>query len=630
MINRLSLGGKFRLLISCFAVGFLLFGTASFVTLQQVRVNGPRYQRIITGKDLLADILPPPAYILESYTAVLEALAAKKPEEVNQALEKGSGLRKSFEDRMTFWAESMPSPEMLKMLNEDCKPPALEFFGLRDGEFAADLRAGNREKAESLFNSKMRPLYEKHLAAILKLVSKAEGFAAAEEKEVGSLVVQAEVILFAALGGVILVVIFLSKTVSGSIINTLKRTAEVLDAVARGDFRQRLQHDVDDEIGHMASSVNEMVGSIRSVLLEEVVEWSVVAENQKKALQEKELARIQQKKAETLLSAVNSAVGGDLTQTVDVHGVDAIGQVGEGLGTLLEAFRNSIELFAQAIISVDAASQQLSSVSTEMSATAEETAGQSSSVSAAAEQVARNLQTVAAASEEMTASVSEIAKNASQAAKVATEAVKIAEATNLTIVKLGESSTEIGNVIKLITTIAQQTNLLALNATIEAARAGESGKGFAVVANEVKELAKATANAAEDISHKVETIQADTVGAVGAINQITDVINQINEIANVIALSVEEQTATTNEISHNVSEAAAGGSEIARNIEGVAVAADATAKGVAESQKSAVELSEMAGALKRLVDRFNYKLPAPPEHAVEAAKAEAKGVAEPA
>jgi len=628
MIDRLSLGGKFRLLISCFAVGFLVFGTASFVTLHQVKVNGPRYERIITGKDLLADILPPPAYILESYTAVLEALVAKKAEDVNQALDKGAALRKSFEERMTFWGTKMPSPEMLRMLNEECKPPAMEFFGLRDGEFASALHSGNHDKAESLFTTKMRPLYEKHLAAILALVSKAESFAAAEEKQVGSLVIQAEVILFAALGGVILVVIVLSKTVSGSIIATLKRTAEVLDAVARGDFRQKLEHNVDDEIGHMASSVNEMVGSIRSVLLEEVVEWSVVAENQKKAQQEKELARIQQKKAETLLSAVNAAVEGDLTQTVDVHGVDAIGQVGEGLGTLLEAFRNSIELFAKAISSVDAASQQLSSVSTEMSATAEETAGQSTTVSAAAEQVARNLQTVAAASEEMTASVSEIAKNASQAAKVALEAVKIAESTNLTIVKLGESSIEIGNVIKLITTIAQQTNLLALNATIEAARAGESGKGFAVVANEVKELAKATASAAEDISHKVETIQADTVGAVGAINEITKVINQINEIANVIAFSVEEQTATTNEISHNVSEAAAGGSEIARNIEGVAVAAEATAKGAGESQRSAVELSEMAGELKRLVDRFNYKIPAPTEQSAAALDVELNGGAE--
>ena len=609
MIDRLSLGSKFKLLISCFAVGFVAFGAGTFITLQRVKVNGPSYQKIITGKDLQADILPPPAYILESYTAVLESLSAKEQEQMNLALEKGAALRKSFEERMAFWSTNLPSQEMLRLLNNECKPPALEFYAIRDGEFASALRSGDRDRAELLFATQMRPLYEKHLAAILKLVEKADAFAALEEKGVKAFVIQVEILLAAGLCGVMLLIFILSKAVSGSIISTLRRTAEVLDAVARGDFRQKLQHDVDDEIGHMASSVNQMVGSIRSVLLEEVVDWSTVAENQKKALLEKEHAKVQQQKAETLLSAVNAAVAGDLIQSVDVRGVDAMGQVGVGLADLLEAFRNSIELFAKAIISVDGASQQLSSVSTEMSATAEETAGQSTSVSAAAEQVARNLQTVAAASEEMTASVSEIAKNAAQAATVATDAVKIAETTNLTIVKLGESSAQIGDVIKLITTIAQQTNLLALNATIEAARAGESGKGFAVVANEVKELAKATASAAEDISRKVETIQADTVGAVDAITRITGVISQINEIANVIAFSVEEQIATTNEISHNVSQAATGGAEIARNIEGVAIAADATAKGASESQKSAIELSEMAGNLKRLVDKFNYKLP---------------------
>jgi methyl-accepting chemotaxis protein len=194
-----------------------------------------------------------------------------------------------------------------------------------------------------------------------------------------------------------------------------------------------------------------------------------------------------------------------------------------------------------------------------------------------------------------------------EAAKVASDAVKIAATTNQTILKLGNSSAEIGEVIKLITSIAQQTNLLALNATIEAARAGESGKGFAVVANEVKELAKATTEAAEDISQKIEAIQTDAKGAVDAIGEITGVITHVNDIANMIANSVEEQTATTNEISHNVTEAAAGSSEIARNIAGVATAADATAKGASDSQTAALDLSAMADELKQLVGRFQFE-----------------------
>jgi methyl-accepting chemotaxis protein len=180
----------------------------------------------------------------------------------------------------------------------------------------------------------------------------------------------------------------------------------------------------------------------------------------------------------------------------------------------------------------------------------------------------------------------------------------VADTANSTVAKLGESSAEIGKVIKVITSIAQQTNLLALNATIEAARAGEAGKGFAVVANEVKELAKETAKATEDISQKIEAIQGDTRGAVEAIEQISTIIAQINDIQSSIASAVEEQTATTNEIARNVSEAARGSGEIAENITGVAAAAQGTAKGAEETQRAAGELSQMAGDLQQLVDRF--------------------------
>jgi methyl-accepting chemotaxis protein len=204
----------------------------------------------------------------------------------------------------------------------------------------------------------------------------------------------------------------------------------------------------------------------------------------------------------------------------------------------------------------------------------------------------------------MTASIKEIAKNATEAAQVADSAAKVAETTNATVAKLGESSTEIGNVIKVITSIAEQTNLLALNATIEAARAGEAGKGFAVVANEVKELAKETAKATEDIGRKVEAIQDDAKGAVETIGQITGVIKRINDIQNTIASAVEEQTATTNEIARNISEGARGSSEIAQNIVGVAQAAKGTEESAGASQQAALELAKMATTLRQLVERF--------------------------
>ena len=254
--------------------------------------------------------------------------------------------------------------------------------------------------------------------------------------------------------------------------------------------------------------------------------------------------------------------------------------------------------------SLSAAAEELSGVSQQMSSAAEETAAQANVVSAASEQVSHNVQTVASGTEEMSASIREIAKNATEAARVAGRAVNVAASTNVTVAKLGDSSTEISKVVKVITSIAQQTNLLALNATIEAARAGESGKGFAVVANEVKELAKETAKATEEISRMIEAIQTDTRSAVSAIGEVGTIINQINDIQHTIASAVEEQTATTNEMARNVSEGAKGTNDIARNIAGVAEASRDTSAGAAKTLNSAHTLSAMSHDLSKLVSEF--------------------------
>ncbi|HVS36708.1 MAG TPA: methyl-accepting chemotaxis protein [Gemmataceae bacterium] len=279
------------------------------------------------------------------------------------------------------------------------------------------------------------------------------------------------------------------------------------------------------------------------------------------------------------------------------------------------AFNSAAEAMDAAVTPIDRnaralteASGGLTAVSGRLSVAAEETSAQANVVSAAAEQVSRNVETASTSVGEMSASIKEIARNAHEAAQVAAVAVQGLQAANAAMARLGDSSTDVGKVVKVVTSIAEQTKLLALNATIEAARAGEAGQGFAVVANEVKELAKETARATEDIGRKIEAIQADTRDTLTAIAQISHVIGQVDDISNVIASAVEEQTATTTEISRNVTEAAKATAEIAQNITGVAEAAQQTAQSAGDGQQAAEDLARMAAELQALVGRYRCGL----------------------
>ena len=289
---------------------------------------------------------------------------------------------------------------------------------------------------------------------------------------------------------------------------------------------------------------------------------------------------------------------------LEITSQDEMGRAGMALNEMKNNLHGVIRSIADTAHDVASASEELSAASQQISANSEETSAQVGTVSIASQQISQNLQSLSTGATEMTTTIQSIATNAHEAATVASSAVHTAQATNSTVAKLGASSAEIGEVIKAITSIAQQTNLLALNATIEAARAGEAGKGFAVVANEVKELAKQTALATEDISRRITAIQIDTKGAVDAIASISAVIHEVSDISGNIAAAVEEQSATTNEMTRNVADAARNSGEITRNIEGVAEAARGTSSSALESQKAANDLAEMAGQLQGLVGQF--------------------------
>jgi methyl-accepting chemotaxis protein len=404
-----------------------------------------------------------------------------------------------------------------------------------------------------------------------------------------------------------------------AVIGPLNVAAEYVDRISKGDIPPRITDQYAGDFNEIKNNLNTCIEAVNALILDAgtLVQAAVEGRLATRADAEKhhgDFRKIVEGVNQTL-DAVIKPLNEAATVLTKVAQQDLRAEVqgayaGDhaamktSINTMIVDLRRSIGAIGSNAQHVGASAEELSSISEQMASSAEETASQTEVVSAASEQVSKNLTVVATSSEEMLASIREIAKSANEAAKMAKHAVGVADSTNQTVQKLGDSSEEIGKVIKVITSIAEQTNLLALNATIEAARAGDAGKGFAVVANEVKELAKETAKATEEISQKIEAIQSVTKGAVAAIGQISQLITQIDDVSNTIASAVEEQTATTNEIGRHISEAAHGSAEIARNVASVAGAAQASSHGAADTQKAARSLTEMAAQLQTLVGKF--------------------------
>jgi methyl-accepting chemotaxis protein len=291
----------------------------------------------------------------------------------------------------------------------------------------------------------------------------------------------------------------------------------------------------------------------------------------------------------------------------NIDGIDYVGVTGQIASSVLvlqQNLRHAIKEISDNSMVISSSSEELAAVSAQLNSYAEDSSSQAHEVANTSASVSQSTQIVASSAEEFSASIREISINAMEASNVANKAVQIASNTNSQMAKLRNSSVEIGAVLGVISGIAEQTNLLALNATIEAARAGELGKGFAVVANEVKELARSTAKATNEIGNSINTIQSDAKSAIESLEEITQIINKISDISNVIAAAVEEQAATVGEISRSIFTSAAGSSAITQNIQGVADSSGKITQGSAEIQSSSVELARVSSQLRALVSRF--------------------------
>jgi len=323
---------------------------------------------------------------------------------------------------------------------------------------------------------------------------------------------------------------------------------------------------------------------------------------------------------------------GDLTARLPIKSNDEIGELSKYFNLFIEKMQGIIRQIAEGVQTLSSSSTELSAISEQMSQAAQNTSDKSNvvasaseemsanmtTVAAAMEQSATNTQAVATAAEQMSATVNEIARNSERARSISHSASRQATETSGKMEQLGHAAQAIGKVVETITDISEQVNLLALNATIEAARAGEAGKGFAVVANEIKELAKQTAAATQDIKEKIGTIQGTTSLTVKDIEEIAKIIQEVNDVVSGIATAVEEQSTATSEIANNVSQAAQGiqevnvnvgqsssvAGEISRDIASVSATANEMSASSAQVNMSAEDLSKLAEQLKKMVGLF--------------------------
>jgi len=823
--KRMSMKGQLLCLVAVSAVGIAVLGIAAYTAISKVKVSGPIYAQVVEGKDLVADILPPPEYIIEPYLVarqMADQTDAKTIASLNETL---NALKNEYDARHDFWIETLDDGPMKEALVDRSYQPALAFFQTYKNEFLPAVQAGDTAKAKEILEGPLARDYNAHRAEIDAVVKMANERNTAVETganktiqfAVWTLLAIALVTLFIVIVPGQLLARSIAKYVAGSTneLAAISKSQAViefnldgtiitandnfLDALGytlkeiqgqhhrmfcdpayaqsaeyqqfwaklnRGEYQaaeykrlgkggkeiwiQASYNPILDQGGKpykvvkyatdVTKVVNERTEAVKlrgvvdnsdaafmmvdrdfvvtymnqqtkklltqyqdvfraiwpsfdpnkilgacidtfhknpqhqrnllsdpsklplktdiqvgpltfgltvSAMLDEAgnyvgnaLEWKNVTEERKQVAREKKIASFQELEVGKVSSVLSAVANGDLTQHYDVAKADedtsevygTFSQIATAVNSMSKNLHDVFTNLTRNAGQLASTSTQLSSTATQLASGAEETNAQSTTVAAAAEEMSTNMRNMATATEQMTGNVSsvvtavneltssigEIAKTAEQAASIADTATTLTKGSNETIGQLGTAAEEIGKVIEVIQDIAEQTNLLALNATIEAARAGEAGKGFAVVATEVKELARQTAGATEDIRNRIQHIQGSTGEAVRSIGEVGEAIRQVNQTSATIASAVEEQSVIAKQISSRVNEtadavgtvstgvveSATACGEVAKNITGVNEASRQTAQGASQTETVATELSKISEQLRTVVGHF--------------------------
>ncbi|MDI1264118.1 MAG: HAMP domain-containing methyl-accepting chemotaxis protein [bacterium] len=538
------------------ALGLAAILTVSTYANNQLRVGGPLYSQIRLGNDLVADILPPPAYVVEAY---LEAtLALRAPAKASLHKERLAQLHKEFDERQEFWKKSDLDGQLKSRLTVNSYAEVQRFWTITERELLPLITSGDQAGAEKAY-ANLTAAYTTHRAIIDEIVKKANADNAELEAVAAQQIVRFSILVWSVSLVVVLIIVLGIFGLAMGVVRPVVRMTEAVSRMAAGDLGIEIPGaGRADEIGAMAKAIG------------------VVRQNAEQKARDEAEERVRQDQV-------------------------AAQQSKAAMFRLADEFEGAV---GKIVDTVSSASTQLEASAGTLSATAERSEQLTGVVASASEEASANVQSVASATEELSSSVNEISRQVQESARMASEAVGQARITNDRVGELSKAASRIGDVVDLINTIAGQTNLLALNATIEAARAGEAGRGFAVVASEVKALAEQTAKATGEISQQIAGIQGATQESVSAIREISGTIERLSEVSSTIAAAVEEQGAATQEISRNIQQAAQGTQQVSANIGDVQRGAGETGAASSQVLSAAQSLSGDSSRLKLEVGKF--------------------------
>lgn len=536
------------------AIGFTAVVSTSLYALRELKVGGPLYSDIKLGNDLIADILPPPEYVIEAY---LEAtLAMREPDQLAAHGERLVQLRKDYDERKAFWISSSLSADLKTALVSKSDAEVQKFWKILTDQLLPALKSKDMAGAERAY-AQVKDAYTAHRAVIDSIVESANKQNADMEKLAAD---RDSSILYILLGVSAAVLAFVAAGLLGvalGVVRPIVRMTDTMQKLATGDLA------ADIPFAHRQDEVGSMAGALQ-VFKQGAIENARLREEQLQKEQEAALAKR-----------------------------GALHQMAE---TVERETGRSVDTASATTQGVERAASSLSEIARSLSS-------ESQAVAAASTQALGSSQTVSAAAEELSASIREIATQVARTSTVTKSAVAGRERARSTIQALADAVKKIAEVSDLIGGIAGQTNLLALNATIEAARAGEAGRGFAVVAAEVKSLSDQTAKSTEEITRLIAEVQASTQAAVDAVETMGGHIVEIDGVATSVAAAMEEQDAATREIARSISESASAAKEVSAKIANVSRDAASVNERAADVRQAIAGMAANLESLRSVVVR---------------------------